>query len=153
MVVRRAVCLLGVTIALALWLSSGRASAAPQYYAFTPQRATFRADGRHGVFDAQVRYRGRTRLQWSYQLYARTSASAVGPMEESTYLYCDGRRVRGYRNFHPVIPAGYLVHSSVAVSTGCDYHLAITETFPIRTKSGTGVRAVGADFYFVVTLV
>ncbi len=136
-----------------LGLSSVRASAAPQYYAFTPQRATFHADGRHGVFDAQVRYGRHTRLQWSYQLYVRTSAAAVGPMEESTYLYCDGRRVKGYRNFHAAIPADYFVHSSVAVSTGCDYHLGITETFPIKTARGMGIRAVGADFYFVVTLV
>jgi hypothetical protein len=128
------------------------ATAAPavalDYHAFTPQRPTYTFSDVKGRLDNQVNYQATRgpRTQWSYRVNRRLAAIAKGPATETATLYCNGRRIPGYRDYHAGVSAGYLFHSSYGpLRTGCLYRLNVTISF--KAPGGMARLAVNHGFY------
>lgn len=124
-------------------------AAALDYHAFTPQRPTYSSSDVRGRLDNQINYRakvGRPRMQWSYRVNPRVAVTARGPATEVAKLYCNGKLVPGYRDYHTGVGAGYLFHSSYGpLRTGRLYRLSVTITF--KAVSGTARLVVDHGFY------
>jgi len=147
--VRRLVLLLAIGATTAI---APAPAMALDFHAFTPQRPTYTHSDAQGRIDNQINYRatGGPRTQWGYRVSAPLVAAARGPATESVTLYCNGKLIPGYRDYHAGVPAGYFFHSSFGpLRTSCLYRLHIT----IQFKAVGGTAQVVVDHAFYITYV